>query len=264
MDRVTLKSVIITKNEARNIAACVESLAWSDEVVVVDDHSTDGTAALARETGARVIPHRFENFAQQRNAALNLVEADWIFFVDADERATPALGEEIRRVVMTRPEVGWWVPRHNYIFGHRMRGAGWWPDHQLRVLRPDKARYDPQRPVHEVVVLSGGEAGYLTSPLIHYNYETLAQFTAKQRRYLAYDVGILLERLQEEGARPKVYTPYREAWRHFWWRFAKLAGWRDGAYGLLLSALMAYYEMQKYRRVRQALRSDAAHGRPTP
>lgn len=251
MGRAALKGVILTLNEARHIEACVESLLWTDGVVVLDSCSTDGTQDLAKATGAEVLEHRFENYAQQRNVALDSVEAEWILFVDADERATPALAAEVRRLIDGCEETGWWVPRHNHIFGHRMRATGWYPDYQLRLLRRSAAHYDDERHVHEVVILDG-ESGYLESPLIHYNYETLQQFLDKQRRYLAYDVSIL----QASGIAPHVYTPYREAVRHFWWRFVTLQGWRDTVVGALLSILMACYEMVKYVRVRQALRSD--------
>jgi (heptosyl)LPS beta-1,4-glucosyltransferase len=143
-----LKAVILTLNEERHIAACIDSLRWTEGIVVVDSFSSDNTVELARQAGAEVIQHRFENYSQQRNVALENVAAEWIFFVDADERATPALGTEIREVIARQDKAGWWVPRHNYIFGHRMRGAGWWPDHQLRVLRRDQRalRPPPRRP----------------------------------------------------------------------------------------------------------------------
>jgi (heptosyl)LPS beta-1,4-glucosyltransferase len=246
---MTLKAVILTLNEERHIAACIDSLRWTDGITVVDSFSSDKTVGLAQQAGADIVQHRFENYSQQRNVALENVEAEWIFFVDADERATPALGAEIRDVIMQQDKVGWWVPRHNYIFGHRMRGTGWWPDHQLRLLRRDSARYDPNRAVHEEAILDG-EAGYLTQILIHYNYETLQQFIAKQRKYTNFDAGILLQK----GVQPKFYTPYTQIPRHFWWRFITLNGWRDGFHGILLSGLMSYYEMRKYQRVRKAQR----------
>ncbi len=245
-----LTAIILTLNEAHHIVPCIESLRWTDRVVVFDSYSSDATVALAQEAGAEVLQHPFENYAQQRNAALDAGASDWIFFVDADERATPELAAEVREVVACDDRAGWWVPRHNYIFGHRMRGAGWRPDYQLRLLKREKARYDPERAVHEVVILDG-EAGHLEESLIHYNYESLRHFIAKQRKYSDYDAGILLE----QGVHPRFYTPYREALRHGWWRFVTLDGWRDGAYGLLLSALMGYYEMIKYRKVRRARQS---------
>lgn len=254
-------AAILTLNEERHIGACIESVQWADAVLVVDCFSQDRTVALAQAAGARVIQHPWENYSTQRNVALEAARdaaalcADWVLFIDADERATPKLAAEMRQVIAAREEIGWWIPRHNYIFGHRMRGAGWWPDHQLRLLRPDHAHYDPQRAVHEEALLDG-PAGYLQQPLIHYNYETLAQFHAKQRRYTDYDVGIL----RQKGVTARFYTPYRQALRHFWWRFVTLDGWRDGLHGIRLSALMAYYEMRKYRKLWNAEFHHGEHG----
>ncbi len=223
--------------------------------MVLDSGSTDATQALAEAAGATVLEHRFENYAQQRNVALDSVQSDWVLFVDADERATPELAAEARAVIVGRPETGWWIPRFNYIMGHRMRATGWYPDYQMRLLRRDAARYDPERGVHELVKLAG-DAGYLASHLIHYNYETLAQFWAKQRRYLSYDVDVLLR----SGAQPKAHTPYTQGLRHLWWRFVTLGGWRDTLWGLLLSVVMGYYEMLKYREVRRARQLHEAAG----
>ena len=237
-----LTVIILTKNEERNIADCLASVQWADEVVVFDAFSQDRTVEMAREAGATVFQHPFQNFAQQRNAALDAVDSDWVFFVDADERATPELAAEIRRAIQDESRSGWWVPRHNYIFGRVIRHAGWYPDYQLRLVRRGYARWE--RPVHEVAVVDGAE-GHLDAPLVHYNYTDVADFIARQERYSDYDAGLLLQR----GVRARFYTPYTQAVRHFWWRFVTLRGVRDGLHGLRLSLLMAYYEAVKYRKL---------------
>jgi len=240
---MNITAIVPTLNEEHNILDCLESLAWADRRVVFDCFSTDRTVDLARQAGAAVMQHLFENYAQYHNAAMERVEADWIFFVDADERATPKLAEEVRTVTDGRhEEVAWSVPRHNYIFGRLTLGAGWYPDYQSRLLLRGRVRWE--RPVHEVIVADGPE-GYLKNPLIHYNYDDLADFVARQEKYTTIDAGILLE----QGVRPHFYTPYSQAARHFWWRFATLRGARDGLHGLWLSLLMAYYEAVKYRRL---------------
>jgi len=244
-----LAAVILTYNEAADIAACIESLRWADATVVFDSFSTDDTVEIARTAGAQVLQHPFTDFAQQRNAALEAVKADWIFFVDADERATPGLAAEVRRVI-EREENGWWVPRHNYIFGRLTKGAGWYPDYQMRLLRRGCARYDPARAVHELVILDG-EHGWLTQPLLHYNYATLAEFIARQERYTDYDARILYQ----QGIRPKPRNYVLQPLRHFVWRYITLAGYRDGFHGLRLSLLMAYYNWQMYRRLERLWRN---------
>jgi (heptosyl)LPS beta-1,4-glucosyltransferase len=245
---VQLAAVVLTRDEERHIDGCLASLAWADERVVFDDFSSDRTTNLAASQGARILQHRLENFAAQRNAALDAVEAEWVFFVDADERATPALAEEVRRVINYRDErerAGWWVPRHNIMIGHRMRGGGWYPDHQLRLLRRGRAQYDAQRPVHEVVLLDG-EAGYLQNPLIHYNYETVAQFRQKMGRYTAFEARIL----RDKGIRARPWTYVSMPVREFWRRFVVLEGYRDHLYGLLFCGLMSWYTLQTYLKLR--------------
>ncbi len=247
---VKLAAVILTCNEERYIVDCVKSALWTDDVVVLDTCSTDRTVELAQAHGARVIGHAFENFAQIRNAALELVPAEWILFVDADERVTPELAAEISDELRAPKADGYWIPRHNYLFGRLTLGAGWFPDYQMRLLRRACTRYDPARKVHEVVILDG-EEGYLKNVLVHYNYETLAQFREKQRRYLEYDARILYEK----GVRPRPYTYLTQPLRHFWWRFVTLRGYIDGLHGLRLSALMAWYEFRKYARLHQLARA---------
>jgi (heptosyl)LPS beta-1,4-glucosyltransferase len=235
MSAAHLTAVILTRNEKDFIEACIDSLTWTDQIVVFDSGSQDGTQALARDRGARVIEHPFTDFASQRNAALEQIESDWIFFVDADERATPELADEVRSVIDSRPEVGWWTPRHNYIVGRRIMHAGWYPDYQLRLLRRDRARYDPTRKVHEVVMLEGDE-GYLRNVLIHYNYDTWGEFIEKQRHYLTFDARIQVE----AGVRPRPWTYVMQPLREFRRRYVTLRGYRDGWHGLVLSLLMAY------------------------
>jgi glycosyltransferase involved in cell wall biosynthesis len=244
-----LIAIILTKNEEGNIADCIASLRWTDEVVVFDSLSQDATVAIAQQSGATVLQHPFQNFAQQRNAALGAVDCDWVFFVDADERATPALASEVRRVIQDASRSGWWVPRHNHIFGRVIRHAGWYPDYQLRLLRHGHARYDPQREVHELVILDG-EEGYLENPLTHYNYANLTQFIQRQNGYTDYEAKILFD----QGVRPKPHNYLLQPLREFRRRYLSLEGYKDGFHGLILSLLMAYYNLVMYLRLRQLWR----------
>ncbi len=237
-----LTAVILTLDEAQHIQACIESLRWADRIVVFDSFSQDDTVTLAKAGGAEVLQNLFENYAQQRNAALNAIQTGWVFFVDADERGTPELGAEIRQVIETRPEMGWYVPRHNYIFGRLTRATGWYPDYQLRLFKHGKVHYE--RPVHEVAVVDG-EIGYLERPLTHYNYRDTIQFHAKQRAYSTYEATIL----HEKGVRPRPHNFVLQPLRQFWWRFVTLRGFRDGLHGLRLSLYMMYYEWVKYRKL---------------
>ncbi|MFN3331810.1 MAG: glycosyltransferase family 2 protein [Caldilinea sp.] len=237
---IHLAAAILTYNEAHNIVDCVASLRdWVDAVIVWDSGSNDDTAVRAAAAGALVVQRPFDNYAAQRQAALDTIAAEWIFFVDADERATPALATEIRHAIAHEGEaapVGYWIPRRNFIVGHEMRGGGFSPDYQLRLLRRGAAHYVADRQVHEIVELTGAEA-FLTNPLIHYNYLSWAQFHHKQRFYATYEARILAGR----GIRPKPHNFILQPLREFRRRLITLAGWRDGWRGVWMALLLAWY-----------------------
>lgn len=236
-----LVAVILTKDEERHLPECLETLRWADEVLVFDSFSTDGTVATAQAWGARVVQHPFTNYAQQRQAALEAAGGDWVFFVDADERVTPELAAEVQEVIRQESPVGWWVPRRNIIVGRWVRHAGWYPDFQLRLMRPSRARYDPTREVHELVVLQG-EEGYLRSELIHYNYDTWGEFLRKQAGYAPLEARVLRHQGVHAHPRHLLLQPLREFRR----RYLALQGYRDGLHGLLLSLFMAWYQAKVY------------------
>lgn len=251
-----LAAIVLTYNEQAHISECLRSLDFADFRLVFDSFSTDETVSLATAAGAEVIQHAFSNYASQRNAALDAVagRADWVLFVDADERVTPTLAAAVRDALAQGDAyAGWRIARHNYIFGKLTRGAGWFPDYQTRLLRLGAAHYDPERKVHEVVILDGA-LGTIDEPLVHYNYTSYAQFTAKQRKYTAYEASIMFE----QGVRPKFRNFILQPLRHFKWRYIELGGWRDGLHGLRLSALMAWYEFRKYRELAALWRSASS------
>lgn len=148
--RKSLVAVVLTFNEARHIRECLDCLGFADQALVLDSFSTDGTSEIARGAGARVEQRRFQDYADQRNFALDLLrdEADHVLFVDADERVRPELAAEIQTTLSERPaRAAWRIPRHNIIFGRLTLRAGWFPDYQTRLLESGRARFDPARPV---------------------------------------------------------------------------------------------------------------------
>ena len=245
--------MVLTLNESEHIGACLDSLAWADDRLVFDSFSTDDTVEMAQMHGARVIQNTFHNYAQQRNAALAQVDAEWVFFVDADERCTPALAGEIRAVLAQPQAAVYSVPRHNYLFGKLTLGAGWFPDYQARLFRVGAAGFDPTREVHETALFEG-EMGQLQNTLVHYNYKDVAQFHHKQRKYTEYDASILYKK----GIRPKPRNFVLQPLREFRRRFVSLRGYRDGLHGLHLSSLMAYYNWDMYRRLARMWRDADA------
>ena len=241
-----LTAIVLTHNEAERISDCIKTLRFADRIIVFDSYSTDGTVSIAQGLGADILQHEFENYAEQRNAALDAVNemTDWVLFVDADERIPDALATEIREKIAHAGFAGWRLPRHNYIFGVLTKGAGWYPDYQTRLLRVGQAQYDRRRPVHEVVKLYGDE-GTLRNPIIHYNYDDLAQFKDKQEYYANFDA----QGLYAQGIVPRQHNFILQPLRQFYWRFITLLGYRDRWHGLRLSLLMAWYEYRKYQRL---------------
>lgn len=239
---MTLSAVVLTRNEEKHILDCLASVrSFADELLVFDSQSTDRTVELAQTAGARVESRPFDNYAGQRNASLEAARGDWVFFIDADERADEAVGREIKgeiaRIESEKSDTSlFWIPRKNYIFGKWIQHTGWSPDYQPRVMRKGRAHFDPARPVHELVIAEGG-AIYLASPLVHYNYETLAQFRKKQAHYTRFEA----QQMVQAGIRPRLRSYVSMPVREFARRFISLEGYRDGLHGLLLSALMAYY-----------------------
>jgi glycosyltransferase involved in cell wall biosynthesis len=256
-----LSVIVLTRNEEKHIRDCLASVCdFADELLVLDDGSTDRTLDIAREMGARIEQRELDNFPAQRNVAIELARGEWIFFIDADERATPAVGREIQSLIsnLQSPIVGFWIPRRNIIFGKEIRYTGWSPDYQPRVLRKGKARFDPARAVHELV-LWDGEVGYLREPLIHYNYATLAQFREKQIKYTRYEAQVWYAEGKRARWRGLIGQPLREFSR----RFISLQGWRDGGHGLLLSALMAYYAGVRWQMLRE-MQNQSLSGKIPP
>ncbi len=251
----TLCGAVIARDAALTIDRCLASLAWADTLlVIVDDRTVDATAEIAARRGARVEVLPFLDFARQRNAALQRAEADWVLFVDDDEVVTPELALEVRGIVNSGETAapGYWIPRKNILFGHWVRHAGWSPDHQLRLLRIRDAAYREDRTVHELVELPG-EAAYLQSPLIHYNYSTLGEFCTRQRFYASMEASDMFRR----GVRIKPQNYLLQPWRQFWRRYVLWEGYRDGGLGFLLSLLMAYYEFRTYLALRKLWGSAA-------
>ena len=236
-----ITALVLTLNEEDNITECLKTLAWADKVLVLDSGSTDRTVEIAQSLGAEVFFHPFKNYADQRNYALSLVQTEWVLFVDADERVPPELAAEVREAAEEEGFSGWWIPRKNYICGHWIRHGGWYPDYQLRLLRPKAARYDPAWEVHEIVVIEG-KTGHLRNHLIHYNYRTWGEFIARQKAYLPLEVRTLRRR----GMRAKVWSPLSMPVREFWRRYIRLEGYKDGLYGLILASILAFYTMLAY------------------
>ena len=177
----SLSVILITKNEAANIRACLESVAWADEIIVVDSGSTDDATAIAREMGAKVYEHDWPGFGPQKNRALGYAGKEWVFSIDADERVTPELRAELEQVMRDDKAEGYYCPRLSQFCGTFIHHSGWYPDYVLRLFKRDAGRFSDSL-VHESVQLNGASAK-LKSPLLHYSYLTMNDVERKVEHY---------------------------------------------------------------------------------
>lgn len=245
-----LTTIVLTLDEEEHLPGCLASLApLQCDVVVLDSGSRDNTLAIARAAGARVEYRAFTGYADQRNAALELPGlGEWVLFIDADERLTSAGATEILAALAAASEdlAVLRIPRRNVFFGREVRGGGWWPDYQARLLRRGRAWFDPARQVHEVV-LPDGDVRDLRAPLIHLNYASWPEFAAKQRAY----TGFVVRQRRAEGSIPRRRGYLSAPLREFYRRFVVLAGYRDGMLGARLALALAREEFVVVRRLRR-------------
>mgnify|MGYP001185649905 FL=1 len=246
-----LTVIILTLNEEILLPQCLESLSWAEDKLVFDSGSTDRTCTIAVQYGARVVQRTFDNYAAQRNAALYETDSEWVLFIDADERVSAELVNEIHVATKDKHKAGWMIPRHNYMFGKLVLNAGWYPDYQLRLFKREFGSYHSDRHVHELLDLKGS-IGSLLHPIIHQNYVDVSEFISKQLRYAKYEAHML----HNQGIVPRAHNYLLQPIRQFFWRYITLSGWRSGYHGLLLSVLMAYSQYMLYRELSRLRNSD--------
>lgn len=235
---VPVTVVIAAHNEADQIVDCLRSVVWAPEVLVVENDSTDDTILRARSAGATVFSHPFRSIGAQRNAAIARATQPWIFVLDADERATPALGAEVARRVVESAEA-WRVRRRSWFLGREIRHSGWDRDRPVRLFRAT-LRYD-ERPVHEHV-LTSAEPGVMDEPLLHRPYENLGEYFEKLGRYSR----DWAEQNYAQGKRVSVISlPFR-AQARFLSTLVLRGGWRDGWHGVVISVLAGISVASKY------------------
>jgi len=232
----TLTALVITKNEAANIGRCLRSIAWADERIVVDSGSTDGTVAIARGLGATVVEHAWEGFSGQRNFAASLAHGDWILIVDADERATPELRDEIAAFISSASDTvaGARIPIRDWMFGKFVAHGSWPRQRHPRLHRRGRATWGGA--VHEEIALNG-EVGDLGSPLLHFSHLTLERFIAKLNSYTEIEARTMKAAGQSVGLGRAALG----ALRAFLGQYVRLQGYRDGGHGFILAVYMAAY-----------------------
>jgi len=179
---LSLSVAIITKNEEENLPRTLASVRWADEIVIVDNGSTDGTAVIARESGAKFFNEEWKGFGAQKNSAIEKCTSDWVLALDADEEVSTELAAEIRELFKGQPKHdAYFLSRRNYFLGRWMRHGGYYPDPKLRLFRRGTAEFE-ERAVHETI-RAGGFVGRLRGDLIHHAYPTLDGYIEHMNRY---------------------------------------------------------------------------------
>jgi glycosyltransferase involved in cell wall biosynthesis len=236
-----ISAYILTLNEAEKIKAAIETVLWADEIVVVDSHSTDGTPQIATSLGARIVQVPFKGFGDLRNQAIEACRHEWIFSLDADERCTEAVRDEIL-AILAGPSLHdvYRVPRRNYFMGRRIRGSGWYPNfRQPQLFRKGCMRYTIE-PVHEgYEVLSGEPVGTLRNAIWQFPFRNLEEVIRKMDRYSSLGASKLAHKRVSMAS----------AFGHAVWAFVKhyifKIGFIDGWAGFVIA--FGYFEVTFYR-----------------
>lgn len=237
-------AVIAAHNESANIEACIASLDWVREIIVVENDSIDDTIDRARSAGATVISPRFTTIGAARNNAIDRAQTSWILVLDADERCTPELATEVReRIRLPGDNVAFRVPRRNYFLGKEIRHGGWGSDKPVRLFRRE-IRYNANQ-VHEHVVVTKGAIGEVRNALLHYTYTTLDQYFEKFDRYSRW----WAEQNFAKGRRTSAAAVFFKPPARFVSMYLLRGGFRDGSRGLILACLAAASVMAKYARL---------------
>ena len=238
----TLSAVIITLNEADNIRACLESVKFADEIVVVDSGSTDGTIEICREYTDHVYHQPWLGFAGQKNAALDRATGDWILSLDSDERVTPELAESIQQVISDSPADvdGFYVYRKVFFGDKWLRHGGFYPEKILRLVRRGKARFGP-RSVHEALE-TGGPNSLIPKDIEHYTYRSVQDYLVRMKRYAA----LSAEEYYQQGRTTGPIRMIGRAAFTFFQMYILRAGFLDGYEGFLMAVLYSMYTFSKY------------------
>lgn len=242
--------IIITKNAGATIRRCVESVAWADEVIVVDSGSSDDTREICSSLGAKVtLTADWPGFGPQKNRALDLVTGDWVFSIDADEWVTPELRDEMLATVRsTAAAPAYAIPRRSSFCGRYMKHSGWWPDHVIRLFRRGAARFSDTQ-AHERLIVDGA-IRKLKQPLMHEAITDLDQMTLKMNLYSSASA----RDLHARGRSASIWTALLHGGWAFFRTYVLRLGFLDGREGLMLA--IANAEGSYYRYAKLILRRE--------
>ncbi|NIA31112.1 MAG: glycosyltransferase [Actinobacteria bacterium] len=236
--------ILITFNEEENIKACLTSVQWADEIIVVDSNSRDRTVEIARQFTEKVIVADWKGYSANKNLALENASGEWILWIDADERVTPELAQEIKNVIgMNTEKDGFEMARKAFFLGRWIKHCGWYPGYVLRLFRRQKAYFTDNK-VHEGVILKGSRSR-LKNALLHYTDNNLEHYLWKFNRYTSYAADELAGKQRSAGLLSILFRPLHT----FVKMYVLKLGILDGVEGLMLCLLSAGYVAMKYAKL---------------
>ncbi|GJL62134.1 MAG: alpha-L-glycero-D-manno-heptose beta-1,4-glucosyltransferase [Nitrospirales bacterium] len=240
-----VSAVVIAYNDEANMRACLESLHWADELIIVDSFSTDQTTKISQEYTNRVYQHAFHGFGRLRNEAMAHASYDWVFSLDTDERATLEVRDEIRRYLAEGPKAqAYFVPRLNNFLGRWIKHCGWYPDYrQPQFFHKSHMRYHDDL-VHESYSVTG-QIGYFKNHVTQYPFRNIDQYFMKMDRYSS----LMSKEMRRRGRRFHRHQLISHPLFTFLKMYVLRLGFLDGKPGLVLSGLYAYYTFVKYAKL---------------
>ncbi len=235
----SISVIIITKDEEKNIAECISSIKWVDEIIVVDAESSDETVATAKKYTEKVYIKKWEGYVPQKKYALGLAKNEWILSLDADERVTEELKNEIEAIIDTDAD-GFKIRRRNFLFNKEIKNCGWGNDYQLRLFKKDKTSLT-DRLVHEGFKVEG-KVEQLQQPMLHYTFSTFTDYFSKINNYTT----LRAKELFKENRTVNGWTIVSHTISAFLQFFFIRGGYKDGVHGLIISLLHSVSTMMNY------------------
>ncbi|MCK4588226.1 glycosyltransferase family 2 protein [Candidatus Woesebacteria bacterium] len=246
---MNLSVIILTKNEEKNIPACIKGARFADEIIVIDDNSEDKTVEIAKKAGAKVYKYKRIGYVEPaRNYAISKATGEWILILDADEQAPEALVKELKEIVQ-KPKADYYrLPRKNIIFGKWIKHSRWWPDYNIRFFRKEFVSWSEI--IHSVPITQGKGLDLQAREdfaIIHYHYDSIEQFVERMNRYTGEHAKLRIK----DGYKFKWQDLIRKPTEEFLGRYFSGEGYKDGTHGLALASLQAFSELVLYLKIWQ-------------
>ena len=240
-----LSAIVVAKNEEGKIGECLESLSFCDEIILVDSGSTDSTIKIAKQYKANIIHYTNGSFTQWRNEGLRYAKGEWVLYLDADERVTPLLRNEIIQLTNKSSEFSAYaIPRRNIILGKEMKHGGWWPDYVKRFYKKDCLK-KWTGDLHEEPVFAGN-LGYLKNPIVHLKHNDLSEMVDKTNKWSEVEARLLYE---SDHPDMSWWRFFRVMASELWLRLIKLKGFLDGAEGIIYAIYQSWSKFLTYAKL---------------